>query len=189
MKTKVIIVFLMLTFIPGLSLVSYSHGDSGENLNRQEKREKRVKEQLKQKQATLDIIKSGQFVIQAREARNYWGERILLNRATNFVEINGPEAMVQLTYFYPFGWNGLGGITLTGEVKGFKIREGKSTKPIQVELRIAGLGIDSHQFISVTPDGQATIEIVGDWGGQITFVGEIIPIQEAEIIRGIPFIQ
>ncbi|MBN3035155.1 MAG: DUF4251 domain-containing protein [Bacteroidales bacterium] len=147
-------------------------------------KENRLEEENKQKKEMLGLLYSRSFVIMADEVRDQTGQRMFLTPMTNFVSINGNEAIVQLSIDHMVGWNGLGGITLEGLVSHFRIKEGKETRPASAEIRVTGGGISAHLFLTVFYDRRATIELAGDAGYNITFSGIMQETSESTLFKG-----
>ena len=155
-------------------------------ISRSEKKEARQAELNSQKEAMLGLILGRQFVLEASSAQDQYGAKVFLTPMTNFVAVNSENATVQLAFEQIAGWNGIGGITLDGAITSYKVSEGKPGKSIHVQMRVAGAGIASHQFITIEPYGDASLEIQGDKGQRVIFNGKILPLDQSSVYKGIP---
>ena len=117
-------VILLLLFISFISIESFSQSS---NLTKSELRQmERIKrKEIAEKQAVVDaeitkkIIEKKRYVLLADELSNRYGERSYVDRAINFILVDTTEAVIQVGDYYSLGANGLGGITIKGDIQRF----------------------------------------------------------------------
>lgn len=178
--------FLMAGMFLLSGVVSGQDKKDDQKMTKAEKKEARQEELVKQKEAMLELILSRYYVLEASSAQSHYGDKVFLTPMTNFVSVNSDNATIQLAFEQLAGWNGIGGITLDGTITSYKVNEGKPGKSINVQMRVAGAGIASHQFITIEPSGDASLEIQGDKGQRIIFNGKIVPFDQSGVYKGMP---
>ena len=174
------LVFIALTGIQ-VTMAQDSNGNAGDNGTQKLSKQERL---AKNKQQILDIIQKKDFVLESNFIQNKYGYRWFINPLFNFVMVNGDTATVQLSFNHLPGWNGVGGITWKGVIDQYKVSPGKPHSPIFVQMHVQGAGIASSQFLTVDADGNADLNINGDYGGQVTFTGNLMPIDKSNVIEG-----
>jgi hypothetical protein len=180
LSLAVALAFLLVTGMQS-ALAQDSKGDTGgEGTNKMSKQEI----QAKNKQQILDIIKNKDFVLESNFIQNKYGYRLFINPLFNFIMVNGDTATIQLTFDHFPGWNGVGGITWKGIIDQYKLKPGGAHSAIYLQMHVQGAGIASYQFLTVDANGNADLHINGDYGGQVTFSGNLMPIDKSGVIEG-----
>ncbi len=178
---RLIVFFIGLMFFSSALLF----GQNNKNLSKKEKKEQKKQLQIEQKKAMISLLESKEWVIEAHTVFDRYGLSYQLNPSINFVGINGDEGAMQLGFDGLIGWNGVGGVTIDGNVTKYEIKEGKENSSPSVTLRFQGRGIGFATItISVTTSGQATAKVNGDFGERITFSGIIKPLSESVVYKG-----
>lgn len=132
-------------------------------------------------------IDSAHFVLTADRLTTRNGHVIYVTRTTNFIRVDGDRGTVQVAFTNaPFlGPNGLGGITLNGNVSNYKV---KRTKPgiTMVSFNVIGIGISSEVTITV-PDGgeNSSVTINANTTPQrLTLSGDLLPLTPFAVYEG-----
>ena len=132
----------------------------------------------------LNAIKQRYFVIQATQVGNMYGQVTMgLDDNTNFLLIQGDKGIFQvsISYVHP-GPNGLGGITLHGNVGKMDIREDKKGN-ITTSFNMNGSQMSGHVSISMSK-GSDMVWVTIDptmGGGRITMRGRLVPYRNDDI--------
>lgn len=156
-----------------------------QKLSRKERKELKKQQLLAQKKAILDLLYSKEWVIEAHTVFDRYNQSYQLNPTINFVGVKGDEGALQLGFDGLIGWNGVGGVTIDGNVTKYEIKEGKENQSPIANLRFQGRGVGSATInITVNTSGQATARVSGDFGSRITFSGIIKPLDESVIYKG-----
>lgn len=152
-------------------------------LSRKEKKELKRQQQHEQRQAILDLFYSKKWVIEAHTVFDRYNQSFQLNPTINFVGVKDDEGALQLGFDGLIGWNGVGGVTVEGQVTRYEIREGKGNPAIN--LRFQGRGVGSANInVTVNTSGQATARVNGDFGDRITFSGTIRALDKSTVYKG-----
>ena len=148
------------------------------------KKELRKEREAEQLQALTNFANNQQWVIEAHTVYNKRGQSYPMNPTTNFVGVDGDETTVQLSFNTVVGWNGLGGITLTGKITKYEVK-GKPGKPFSIRMRAIGGSLGNVDLvINVSPSGYASASIRGNFGDRITFAGQMVSLQESRVYKG-----
>ncbi len=172
--------FLILT-IP----VSTALSQENKKLSKKEQKELRKKLEVEQKEAILELLQNKEWVIEAHTVYDRYNQSYQISPTINFIAVKGKEGVIQLGFDKLIGWNGVGGITLDGQVTSYKIVEGKKNNNPSVSLRFEGRGVGSAKImITVNSSSQATAKVSGDFGDRITFSGILKSIDESSVYKG-----
>lgn len=154
-------------------------------LSKKEQKEIRRKQLEEQKEAILELLKSKQWVIEAHTVYDRYSQSYQLNPTINFVGVKDEEGALQLGFNGLIGWNGVGGVTIDGQVTRYEVKETKGNDAPAVVMRFQGRGVGFATInISVNTSGQATARISGDFGERITFTGVIKALEESVVYKG-----
>ena len=97
----------------------------------------------------LDAIKDTTFTFEADKVVFPYGQIAYVNSNTNFVSVNKDDAVVQVAFNVPFsGPNGIGGVTVQGNISGYKIQTDKKGTT-QVSMSVTGIGISAQIWITM----------------------------------------
>lgn len=177
----------IIVFCFSLILITINASVAQENKkqSRKEKKELRKLQQAEQKKVIVELLTSKTWVIEAHTVFDRYNQSYQLNPTINFVGINGDEGALQLGFDGLIGWNGVGGVTIDGNVTKYEIKEGKESSSPTVSLRFQGRGVGSANIqITVNSSGQASARVSGDFGERITFSGMLRSIEESVVYKG-----
>lgn len=149
--------------------------------------EKKAQEKVKQDAHRLvqeQWVKDTTFVLEAQRVSNKQGEVFQLNSTINFVYVNKDKATIQLGFDQLVGWNGVGGITITGRITRYEIDDEKKDKPIFIRMSIQGSAGMQDLTIWISSNGNGEAQIVDMRGNRIQFSGEIVSLDETRIFKG-----
>ena len=154
-------------------------------LSRKERKELKKQQQLEQKKVILELLYSKQWVIEAHTVYDRYNQSYQLNPSINFVGIKNEEGALQLGFDGLIGWNGVGGVTIDGNVTKYEVKEGKEKSSPVLNLRFQGRGAGSATInVTVNSSGQATARVNGDFGDRITFAGVIRSLENSTVYKG-----
>ena len=121
-------------------------------------------------------IENRRFVLEADRVMFKYGTTAYVSSNTNFVMVKDDEATVQIAFNVPMsGPNGLGGITVDGNMSDFEMKENKS-----------GVGISARVTITL-PKGSssATVTVLPTFNSnRLTLMGHILPLENSSIFKG-----
>jgi hypothetical protein len=160
-------------------------------LKHQEKKELRKKEQQQYDSTSyanaIEALSAQTWVLEAYMLRGKRGNTFQVNSTLNFVMVNKGKGTVQLGSPYRAGYNGLGGITVEGNISGYKLETDKHGN-VSVRFMVVGIGINAEIFINLNVNSnRAEADISPNtWGRRITYIGNIIPLEDSNVFKGMP---
>ena len=139
----------------------------------------------KQIKLYTEIFEQKSFVLEATTVYSKKGRTFQMNPSINFVKLDNGEGVLQLAFHQIIGWNGIGGITLEGKVRNYKVDKGDGTKMPSVQFDMNGTLGWATVRINVNSSGlaRATVD-AGMSGGRITFSGPLVPLSESNVYQG-----
>ncbi|NJN26288.1 MAG: DUF4251 domain-containing protein [Cyclobacteriaceae bacterium] len=156
-----------------------------QKISKKERKELELQQQIAQKKAMLDLLESQEWVLEAHTVFDRYNVSYQINPTINFVGIQGTNGVMQLGFDELIGWNGVGGVTIQGNVTKYELKAGKAKGNPVVTLRFQGRGMGAATLaISVNPTGQAMAKVNGDFGDRIIFSGIIKALSESAVYQG-----
>ena len=131
------------------------------------------------------IFEQKSFVLEASTVYSKKGRSFQMNSTTNFVKLEEGVGVVQLAFNHIVGWNGVGGVTLDGKVRNYKINKGDGTKMPSVQFDMNGSLGWATVRIDVSSNGntRATVD-AGMSGDRVSFSGILLPSNESRTYQG-----
>ena len=194
-KMKKLIVFAFMALIAmGGTTVSAQQNDVK---NKSEQKARRDAERARQKAeahafdslmhaSAYAALQGQQFVLEADKVIFKRGESAYVNSTTNFVLMNDDKSTVQVALNTPVaGPNGIGGVTVDGNVSDFEIKTGKKGD-VSCRFSVQGVGISALIFLHMDADSNdATVTITPNFNSnKLTLNGKIVPLEQSRIFKG-----
>jgi hypothetical protein len=154
-------------------------------LQKQLKKEQQAEERAKSAEVVTAMLTYRKFVLEANSLRNKQGESIQVTSALNFVAADSTTGVLQIGSDAGIGANGVGGVTVQGELSGYKftLHEKSGSYNVSYYLRSPVGTYDVR--LTAFPDGRADATISNaTWGGRITFSGYLIPPGLSRVYKG-----
>lgn len=168
-----------------LNCITSSIAQEEKKLSKKEKKEWKRQQLEGQRQAILDLLESRTWVIEAHTVYDRFNQSYQLNPTINFVGVKENEGALQLGFNGLIGWNGVGGVTIDGQVTRYEVKDGQKDNTPTVVLRFQGRGVGFATInVSVNTSGQATARVSGDFGERISFSGIIKSLEESMVYKG-----
>lgn len=154
-----------------------------------------TREQKKAEQEALDqrlfeeakvAIDGKDFVLEADRVLFKYGTTAYVSTNTNFVAVQGDKAVVQVAFNIPVaGPNGIGGITVDGNITGYKQTTDKRGN-VFVAMSVMGTGISAQVNISLTKGGNdASVDISPNFNSnRFSLSGSLLPMYKANVFKG-----
>ncbi|MCK5776173.1 MAG: DUF4251 domain-containing protein [Bacteroidales bacterium] len=181
MKTKtltIITVFLFLTAIL----------QAQTPISKKEKKAAKKAQEQAQRDSVRVIqenwVENKTFVLEAQQVYNKIGEVFHLNPSTNFVYFNLDKGIIQLSFNGLIGWNGIGGITVKGNIIKYEYDIEKKDKPIYIQATIQGTEGFQDIVLWISNNGNGDANITGMRGDRIRFTGDIVSLEDSRIYIG-----
>jgi hypothetical protein len=124
------------------------------------------------------------FVLEAQQVFNKTGDIFHLTPSTNFVHVNGDQAIIQLSFNGLVGWNGVGGITIKGKIIKYKVDYENKNKPIYIMMTIQGNEGFQDITMWISSSGQGEAQIVDMRGNRIKFTGDVVSLEDTHVYIG-----
>ena len=156
------------------------------NMSRKERKEYKKQLNLEQQRELIQTLNSREWVLEAYMLQNKYGESVNIQPSLNFVAMTGDVATVQLGSSHLIGPNGVGGITLEGNVRQYEINENnKPGSGAYVNLSISGVSSGYLTlYVHASADGTARATVMDNFGNKLTYQGKIVPADESIVYKG-----
>ena len=136
----------------------------------------------------IDALKSGAFVLEANNVTFPNGITRFVSSSTNYIQADNGQGIVQ-TAFNNFAYvpspNGLGGITVEGNISGMQLRKDKDGNYF-CNYNIQGIAVSATLSITLTGGtNQATVMISPNFNNNnMTMTGYLLPLSESSVFQG-----
>lgn len=158
------------------------------------KKERKARKTLEAQQDTIaymkavEALKNGSFVLEASNVSFPNGITRFVSSSTNYVQVDKGEGIVQTAFSnftYLPGPNGLGGVTVQGNVTGVEMREDKHGN-YYYNYSIQGMVISATIAITLTGGtNQASVRISPNFNNNdMTMMGVLVPLDESDVFQG-----
>lgn len=178
------ILVLLIGLVAVVSSLMAQENEKNKRLTRDEKKELKAQEQAAAIELTTQIISDTAYVLEADFLNNKKGQRIPVSSMINFILVNGDKAMFQFGTAMSAGYNGVGGLTLEGNVNSYEVSKRKRGGSYFIRFAIATtLGsMDITLDIMATGTAGATISTIK--GDRLYYSGNIVSISTSRIYKG-----
>ena len=151
------------------------------------KKEKKVEEALESSEKLKSLFEIKQFVLEANTVYDKMGASLMLDPNLNFVGCDGKNSTIQLGFNQLAGWNGVGGVTLDGEIKKMEVtgKEGVPYFTVHATVQNKGGSVVTMIF-SVSSNRTARVDMSGSFGEKLSFQGNVVPLGETTVYKGTP---
>lgn len=134
----------------------------------------------------VQCLKDGSFVIEADQLLFPQGLSKFVSGLTNFVSMQDGKAVIQIatSYFRP-GPNGVGGITVEGNVSNITMSTSKRGV-VYYNFMDQGIAVSATVNIQLTGDGnRATVTIYPNFNNNnLTMTGRLVPYSQSQVFQG-----
>lgn len=131
-----------------------------------------------------DLIENQHFVLEANFLADKTGRRISVTPTLNFIMIEKDKATFQFGEGSQVGYNGVGGVTMDGNVQNYEYKQDK--KGIyHVSFQIStSLGTIFVSMTIMPPTSRADATVQGTGGKKLYYSGEIVPPEKSRVYKG-----
>lgn len=129
-------------------------------------------------------VKDKTYVLEAQQVYNKIGEVFQMTPSTNFVYLDGENAIVQLSFNGLIGWNGVGGITIKGRITKYEFDDSNKNKPIYIRMTIQGSEGFHDIVLWVSNSGMGEAQVTDIRGNLIKFTGDIVSLSNTRVFIG-----
>lgn len=162
----------------------------------QKKEQKKAKKEMKKKinnigesivfERSAECLKSGNFVIEADQIQSPNGRINSVSSNTNFISMADGESVIQIApSSFISGPNGVGGITVEGQVSNVKFTQNKSGS-ITYSYNVQGVGVSASVKVTLPKGGtKATVTVYPNFSSnEVTLSGRIVAPQNSKVFKG-----
>ncbi len=183
--------FITLLVTVTLSVVGQENTDK--KLSRKERREIKKKEQAARSEAMAKLLATAideqMWVLEANTLAGKRGASINVNSTLNFIAVEGDEAFVQLGSNSGMGPNGVGGVSVRGNVNKYEVNKNEKKGTYFITLFISSAIGTFDIRLDCNSDGQiANATVQGNRSSRIQYRGVIVPLSESTVYKGTPII-
>lgn len=186
-----------LTFLAGILFGMSVNAQSGRTerekawrIERQRQRAEARAMELRQDsmayQTALSALKEGNWVLEANNINFPSGITRFVSSSTNYIGCNSGQGTIQTAYTnFTYSPNGLGGITVQGDVSGVRMTTDKDGNAY-CSFNIQGSAVSATVSMTLTGGtNQCSAIITPNFTGQpIMFDGYLVPYDQATIFQG-----
>ena len=134
-------------------------------------------------------LHDGKFVLEADQLVFKRGRSAFVSSITNFVMMDDNHASIQVASNSAIaGPNGIGGITVDGNVRGLKISTDKKGN-MNCSFNVQGVGISAQVHITLTRgSNSASARISPNFhSNNLTLNGNLVPLSQSSVFKGRSF--
>ena len=151
-------------------------------IERAEKKRLKEEARLRKQEMMLDLVKDQTYVLEANTLRGRY-HQIQVNPSTNFVQVRGNQVIIQTANDFRVGYNGLGGITINGTIRDYRIFEEKNGLRVFIQFTDPVLGLSSLS-LNIQNSGLAEAMVQGNWGSRAIFQGQFLSPEDSRVFKG-----
>lgn len=134
----------------------------------------------------LTAVQDTAFTLEADRVVFKYGQIAYVNSNTNFIAVDKNNAIVQVAFNIPVsGPNGIGGVTVQGQLSGYKIETDKKGTTY-IKMNVMGTGISAQIWITMYKGThEASVDILPNFNSQrLTLNGVILPSAKSNVFQG-----
>lgn len=190
------VLFLMVMLLLGFTVTTYAQSSKEARAAKREaiRKERAARKALEAQQDSVayfkavQALKSGSFVLEADNVTFPNGITRYVSSTTNYVQVDAGEGIVQTAFsnfMYSPGPNGLGGVTVEGNVSGMSTKKDKDGN-YYCNFNIQGMAISATISITLTGGtNQASVMVSPNFNNNnMTMTGRLLPLDESDVFQG-----
>lgn len=191
MKVTVFIISVLsflLFVIPSSSFAQETELSQKEQkkLDKEKKKQEKEAASLAEQKFYAQMLENKQYVFMGNTLSGDAGAVYSVTPKFNFLSVNGDQVVFQFSFDGIVGWNGIGGITLKGEIEDYKFEPAKTTnKPMRVTARIKTTTHWGKPYFTLTvfEDGYASITMSVK-SGTVNMNGQVVKPEDSGVYEG-----
>jgi hypothetical protein len=184
MKVKELIMKRLVIILALVVSAGFVFGQNQKEDSTLTKKERKQAEMQQRYLETKYMLENNSFVIETDYLSDRYGNRVPVSSTINFVMVDDSTGVIQIGSNHRLGANGVGGVTAKGEITQYELTEDEDNKSFYLHMRVmTAIGI-YDLGINVSGYGNATARLTGLRAGQLTFAGDIKPLEESIVYEG-----
>ncbi|AHM63409.1 hypothetical protein D770_25830 [Flammeovirgaceae bacterium 311] len=152
-------------------------------IEKAEKQRLKEEERQRNRDMVLNLVKDQTYVLEATTLAGRYGQLFPASPTTNFIKVEGDQIIIQTANNVGIGYNGLGGITISGNIREYQVNQDKGGASVFIRFYDPLLGLSTLN-LSVQESGYARATVLGNWGGRVTFQGQFVALEESRVFKG-----
>lgn len=156
----------------------------------EQKTKKEIKEEKQNERArvaaainkVVEIDK--QFVLEADMIFDRYGQSMPVSRNINFIMVDSTQATIQLGSAHAIGWNGVGGVTIQGNITKYDVSMNKKKDNISLTFYVLSNLGNFDVRLNISANGNATAQVRDNRGGMIRYSGDFQTLGSSSVYVG-----
>lgn len=195
MKSRFFILTILFGLLFGVSSYAQSGRTEREKAWRAERERQRAEARaIEQHQDTiafrqaLEALKEGNWVLEANNINFANGVTRFVSSTTNYISCKDGEGTIQTAYSnFTYSPNGLGGVTVQGNVSGESLSVDKDGN-VYYSFSVQGPAVSATVFVTLAGGtNQASATVNPNFSGMsMTFDGYLVPYRQNSVFQGMP---
>lgn len=165
-------VLTMILFVISLSGFSQFDPEIAKQKTKKEIKEEKRKERKKAAAAIRNIIEDKRFVLEADMIFDRYGQSTPVTRNLNFIMVDSAQATIQLGSAHSIGWNGVGGVTIQGNITKFDVSMNKKKDHINLTFYVLSNLGNFDIRLNISANGNASAQVRDNRGGMLRYSGQ-----------------
>ena len=131
-------------------------------------------------------LRNQDFVLEAKSVTFKNGATAFVNSTTNFISLKGNKAVVQVSpSSFASGPNGVGGVTVEGNVTDLRIMTDKKGRTT-LSMNVIGIGINAQVEVYMYPGtNKASATVYPNFNSNTVWLqGDIVPYENSNVFEG-----
>jgi hypothetical protein len=180
---KNIMIIMAFVAIPLFSQAQFNPEIAKEKTKKEIKEEKR-RERQKIAEAIKNVMEEKQFVLEADMIFNRYGQSFPVARNINFIMVDSTQATIQLGSANRIGWNGVGGVTIQGNITKYDISMNKRKDNVSLTFFVLSNLGNFDIRLNINSAGNATATVRDNRGGMLRYNGEFQTLGGSSVYVG-----
>jgi len=182
---SLIFALVLLIFGTGLFAQENTKKNEGDKTTKQNQKKEKEALKLQQFNETKALLDSRQFVLEADYLIDREGQRTPADQSLNFIMVDSTQAMLQNGKTAGMGANGVGGVSLTGNITSWKVESNEKKKSFSVQMNVLTDNGFLTVFINIFPGHNTKATISGNqWLEMYDYEGRLVPLEESGAYKG-----
>lgn len=155
-------------------------------LDKEKKKQEKETAALESQKVYAEMLESKYYVFMGNSLAGDAGAVYSVTPAYNFLSVSGNQVVFQFSFDGIVGWNGIGGITLKGEIEDYKFEPAKnSKKPMRVTASVRTTTRWGKPYLTMTvfEEGYASITLTVK-ESTINMSGQVVKPEDSGVYEG-----
>lgn len=153
-------------------------------LQKQLRKEQKAEQEAAQAAIVGLMVEHQRFVLEADRLRDKTGQIVNVSSMINFVAVDSTAGVIQIGSNAYVGLNGVGGITLEGNVGNYKFTFIEKSRSYNISFTLR-TSVGSYDVrMNTYSDGRADANVSSNWPGQLNYEGVLVPMINSRVYKG-----